>query len=244
MKKALLTISAVLGLFFGTSAQGGPGEDNGLGIRLNVGLPTGTSHYLDNIEARMPFKLKNAVSFGLTLDNRWYVWHNNKIGAAIQARWLDIDYINGKAPDLDKIWSSSNWQQENEISFDISSIEGGFLGVGPMFTFYLNNDMAIDAYYNILPAFTYSKVKYSGTSRDLIKKKTYDIEEVEETYKGISVTHHIGAAFRYKIFQAGVEYRIGKFKMDRDEEMDEEDMYLPHMSESKNSFRINLGVKF
>ena len=41
MKKSLLALATVLGFAFNASAQGGPGEDNGLGLRLNVGIPMG-----------------------------------------------------------------------------------------------------------------------------------------------------------------------------------------------------------
>ncbi len=233
MKKALLAIAAVFGLSPNASAQKA-GEDNGFGIRLNVGFQGGTSY----LNADAPFFGKmsepyniDGTSFGLTLDNRWYVWHNDKMGAAIQARWFDVNYLNGTLG-----YDLGFFDIDSDI--DIMSINGGLLGVGPMFTWYLNDDMAIDAYYNIMPAVAYSQIKSTEEKYSSVFG-TYDEVESEENYLGFGISHHIGAAFRWKVLQAGLEYRFGKIK-----DMEEVDTSSLSMDQALNSFRINLGVKF
>ncbi len=226
MKKSLLALATVLGFAFNASAQGGPGEDNGLGLRLNVGIPMGNYGinqyvpFFGDMEYDYPV---SGVSFGLTLDNRWYVWHNDKFGAAIQARWLDANFMTGElGVDIPFV--------ENETLAELTNIEGGLLGAGPMFTWYLNDDMAIDAYYNFMPSVVYSMMKDPDAEDD--------DEGSESNMLGFGLAHHIGAAFRYKIFQAGLEYRIGKF------EIEDVDLSSNKMDASMNSFRINLGFKF
>lgn len=226
MKKTFFALATLLGLISNATAAT-PGEDNGLGIRLNVGFPGGdysqkvTDYHGPKTITFDAFQPVNGVSFGLSLDNRWYVWHNNKLGAAIQARWLDANIMFGEL---------ANHKPFNDTKYaDLTNIEGGILGVGPMFTFYLNNDMAIDAYYNIMPTYVYSMQTEDPDG---------EIFTQEFKYQGFGVTHHIGAAFRWKVLQAGLEYRIGTIGM---EDVDNE---RHEMDASMNSFRVNLGVKF
>lgn len=225
MKKTFLALATLLGLISNATAAT-PGEDNGLGIRLNVGISGGdySQEYTDDhySPAMTPEALYpvSGTSFGLILDNRWYVWHNNKLGAAIQARWLDANIMLGEL---------ANFKPYNDTKYvDMTNIEGGILGVGPMFTFYLNNDMAIDAYYNIMPTYIHSSMQMD---------ERYEFVQ-EYKFHGFGVTHHIGAAFRWKVLQAGLEYRIGTIGMEESEYEGFE------MDASMNSFRVNLGVKF
>ena len=226
-----------MGLSLNASAQKA-GEDNGFGIRLNVGFQGGTSY----LSADAPFFGKmsepyniDGTSFGLTLDNRWYVWHNDKMGAAIQARWFDANYFSGE---LNYDLGPFNMFDLGP-SIDYKQIDGGVLGVGPMFTWYLNDNMAIDAYYNIMPTVAYAQVSTVEDIENAWGMPTGETEETESNYWGAGISHHIGAAFRYKIFQAGLEYRFGKIK-----DMDEFDLDTESMDCSLNRFKINLGFKF
>lgn len=237
MKKALLAIAAVLGLSLNASAQKA-GEDNGFGLRLNVGFGGGTVTAItedEDFDFSGSFDV-DGVSFGLTLDNRWYVWHNDKMGAAIQARWFDANYLSGE---LNYDLGPFDMFDLGGPSIDYKQIDGGVLGVGPMFTWYLNNDMAIDAYYNIMPTVAYAQVT---TEEDVVNAwgmPTGETEETESNYWGAGISHHIGAAFRYKVFQAGLEFRFGKIK-----DMEEFDLDTESMDCSLNRFKINLGFKF
>ena len=222
MKKSLLALATVLGFAFNASAQGGPGEDNGLGLRLNFGFPAGTTTLSEN--GWPEYYTVDGVQFGLSLDNRWYVWHNDKVGIAVQGRWLDANFLSGELGFDVPFFGSVG------PTIDLTEISGGILGVGPLFTWYLNDDMAIDAYYNVMPAVNYSKITMNGE---------YDDKETENNFWGIGVTHHVGAAFRWKVLQAGLEYRIGKING-----MEEFDFDNLEMDASMNSFRLNLGVKF
>jgi len=241
MKKYLLAIATVLGLACNASAQGGPGEDNGLGLRLSIGFPGGNSCTYKNDFPGTSFSV-DGVAFGLSLDNRWYVYHNDKFGIAVQGRWLDVNYVSGKLG-----YDTGLFGLEVESEDEATQVTGGVLGVGPVFTWYLNDDMAIDAYYNIMPAVNYTQLKMYDVDGEYAwndKTQTFEYFETTESegennFWGIGVTHHIGAAFRWKVLQAGLEYRFGTIKG-----MSEFDFDNLEMDGAMNMFKINLGVKF
>jgi hypothetical protein len=89
------------------------------------------------------------------------------------------------------------------------------LRVGPQFSYALNDMMAIDAFYQI---------GYNAT---------IEIIEDDDLYVYSGLTHEVGAAFRYKVFSAGLGYRFGSLYSPDWEE------YLP-----SNYLRIQLGFKF
>ncbi len=204
MKKFFLALATFAGLSLNAFAQAEPGNDNGFGLKLQVGIAGGS--FSKEIAGQKVEMDHSGIGYGLELDNRWYVWHNDKMGAAINARWLDFEYTPG----------TTSYKGLEE---DVNSVEAGILGVGPMFTYYLGNNMAVDAYYNIVPS-------VSAAIGD------------DVTYLGFGLAHHAGAAFRYKVFQAGCEYRFGKFEV---ADVDDDDFT---MDAPLNNLRIFLGFKF
>lgn len=211
-----MAIVAALGLAFNLSAKN---EDNGFGLKLNVGIAGGAytkeytvSGYGISYSSSVDMD-RSGIGGGLALDNRWYIKPQPKWGIAVDARWLDFQYSACSLDDDDNV--------------DINSIEAGILGVGPLFTYYLNDDMAIDAYYNIVPT-----LAVAASSSD-------DDNSDDMTYLGFGVAHHVGAAFRYKVFQGGVEYRLGKINVENTDDDWDDDMDAP-----MNQFRIFVGFKF
>lgn len=228
MRKVLMALVAMLGLTFNMSAQNS-GEDNGFGLKLHIGIPssdygcpesTSTSLYSTKYTT-------SAAMFGLDLDNRWYVWHNNHFGVAVDAHWLDLSIGAGEYEAKTTYKISSYDLAEKKYTADLISFEAGFLGVGPMFTYYIGHDMAVDGYYKIVPTYLFAI--------------TEDPEDEDDSlfYGGFTFTHNVGAAFRWKFLQAGLEYRLGNVEM---EEFDSDDDF--EYDSKANSLRIFFGFKF
>lgn len=221
MKKLLIAIAACLGLTFSLSAKN---EDNGFGLKFNFGIAGGsyskTYPMFGTWEAE-----RSGTGGGLTLDSRWYIKPQPKWGIAVNARWLDIQYMSTTV-DAKGMTFSGFYKLIPEQ--DINCAEFGLLGVGPLFSFYPGHNMAIDAYYNIVPTI-------AGAMPDA------DDDDDDITYAGFGVAHHVGAAFRIRKFQVGAEYRFGTINVDNSEDdaSADDDMDAP-----MNQFRIFLGFKF
>ena len=117
---------------------------------------------------------------GLQLGNRWYVYRENQVGVAIMANWIDFSITSG-----------------SEDDFTTAAMNTSFLEFGPMGTFSLGNDMALDAYYNLCPTMLITGGVSDGD------------DETTLAYGGFGFTHALGAAFRYKVFNLGLEYAMG-----------------------------------
>lgn len=197
MKKAFFAIATLLSMALGASAQN-PGEDNGFGLKLQVGIP-GNNYGCPENHSETGYSCKYEYSgamFGLGLENRWYVWHNDKMGVAVHARWMDILLGGGEVTAKTSIIGEKVFSE----TVDVMNVELGLLGVGPMYTFYFGHDMAVDGYYNIVP--TYMLAVYeAGTDDDI-------------HMGGFGFTHNIGAAFRWKFLQAGLEYKLGEIELE------------------------------
>ena len=247
------------------------GEDNGFGLKLSVGFPRGTysqttSFNLLGVQSSTTSEYEqDATSFGLTLENRLYVCPQEKWGVAVHARWIDMNYAAGdmkvKSLSTSASYGETSASEDLDLSgdytMDMKNAEIGFLGVGPMFTYYLGNDMAIDVFYNLVPTFMYSNLKpkeasIAGFDVDLTGDDDiwdWDWDEDDDTssssdddseknYIGVGITHNIGAAFRYKFLQAGVEYRLGKMEI---AEVDDDADTFDYKT---NCFKIFVGFKF
>ena len=95
------------------------------------------------------------------------------------------------------------------------------------------------------------KEAFSSTTPEEFNEAMKDA--LEDTSWGFGFSHFIGAAFRYKVFQAGVEYNIATLKSvdwfdDSDNDANEYvENYINTMTDTKtkfNNFRIFLGFKF
>lgn len=172
----------------------------------------------------------NKPLFGASIDNRWYVANPGDFGIAIDARWLDVAV--GK----------SKWEKEGVEYLNSTNVQVGLLMPGVIGTFYLGNEMAIDAFYNIGPSVAISAVESS------VDNAIYDA--LDDTKWGFGFSHFLGAAFRFKVFQAGVEYNFAHLKSVDwfdDEEEDSLNNAVNSLAETKTKFdnlRIFLGFKF
>ena len=203
------------------SAQN-PGEDNGFGLKLHVAIPG--SEYGCNDNSSAVTNEYSGTLFGIDLDNRWYVWHNDMFGVAVNAHWMDFSFGSGEIESKSKAKILGKDLYSGET--DVTNMELGLLGVGPMFTFYIGHDMAVDGYYNIVPTSMFMMVDSA------------DDDDDDPFYWGVGLTHDVGAAFRWKFLQAGVEYRLGKI------ELEDSDIDNSEFDANANSLRLFMGFKF
>jgi hypothetical protein len=116
--------------------------------------------------------------------------------------------------------------------FGRAAIDFTFLELGPVGTIVVADGMAIDAYYNLRPTVMSSALVSTLVTGD----ETF-------AYAGFGFSHAIGAAFRVRAFNVGVEYVAGginsKGTYTGDMNLDLEDAKI-----QTNSLRIMIGLKF
>jgi hypothetical protein len=236
MKKLFLLAAT---LFSMTAFAQEQGEDNGFGLKIHAGI-CGSSYGAQKVEAtilgvsnesdwKKDENRSNKPLFGASMDNRWYVANPGNFGIAIDARWLDIAI--GK----------SKWEKDGKEYLNSTNVQVGFSMPGVVGTFYMDNDMAIDAFYNLGPTLAVS------STESTLDNAVYDA--MEDTKWGFGFSHFLGAAFRYKVFQVGAEYNFAHLKSVTWFEDDEDPVNntVNSISETKTKFdnlRIFLGFKF
>jgi hypothetical protein len=219
MKKIRLLIAIALLMCAGltTYAQKDRTLTNGFSVNLVLGVPSAAYGVEDADDIDDEFKL--GALFGVQIGNRWYFNPSETSGFGLMVNWFDFT-LSAKGGSE----GSTDW---GRAVMDIS-----FLEVGPVGTFALSDEMAIDAYYNLRPTVLSSAVVIESSFGD----ETYG-------YAGFGISHAFGAAFRYKVFNVGVEYVVGGINAagtySGDYNVDLEDQKI-----KANSFRIMLGVKF
>ena len=237
MKKLFFLISAAL-LSFNMFA-GEQGDDNGFEIKLFAGFSSDKYGTVENIIDRYGYNVKfdtpeypglhKTPEMGITLCNRWYLANPGKFGVGIHARWLDLAYAH-------KDWNIIEYKKGIYGATEKNDfLKIGVGGPGIIGTFYLNDKMAIDAYYNIVPTMTTVFDNYTYDSDYQAYMGSNFVEYKNSTKFLFRFFHYFGAAFRYKKFQTGLEYNIGKT---------EEIINTNYMKYNMNNLRLFLGIKF
>lgn len=251
MKKLFLLAAA---LFSMTAFAQEQGDDNGFGLKLNVGFVSSAKfgQRIDEDTRKVIVndyeKRTNTPMFGLAMDSRWYVANPGKFGIAVDARWLDVSFGFSKCyyEDPAKIL------KEDLLLLKGTTVKADLLMPGVVGTYYLGNDMAADVFYNIGTSLAFQNFKYADDDvqkayEDIAKFLRHDIDDVDAE---LGISQYLGAAFRYKVLQAGFEYNFAKlkamdwFEEDDDETWDEKwyDNIVTHRR--RNNFRIFVGFKF
>ncbi len=250
MKRLFLLVSAALlslNMFAGEQ-----GDDNGFEIKLFAGFASaekyGTKELKTNIyghevkgqEIILP-GLHKTPTLGMALGSRWYVANPGSFGIGIQARWIDFSFTH-------KEWDMYEYKKGVYGAKETNNfVNVGVFGPGVVGTFYLNDKMAVDAYYNFVPTLMITKDKFEYESDFLTYKGSGFTEKEDEANFGLGISHFFGAAFRYSVFQVGVEYNIAKLKgMDWGSD-DEGESTLEDLTVTKynmNNFRVFVGFKF
>jgi len=186
---------------------------NGFSINAVIGLAS-ESFGLDNIES-MNSEVQVKMLYGIQLGNRWYFNPTEQYGIGLMVNWIDFA-IGAKSTTI------------NNSEFGIAAIDFTFLEVGPVGTYAISEDMAIDGYYNLRPTvFGYAIV-----------------DEDEDSYvaAGAGFSHTLGAAFRYNKLNVGIEYVLGGINVSQEES---DGINIPNNEKmSVNNFRIVFGFKF
>lgn len=233
MKKFFIILAAFVGL--NSAYAQTPGDDNGFGVRVGFEFPADGYGFPEeagsmfNRDVKMP---STNVAFGLAIDSRWYVWSNDMFGVAINARWADVSYGKGER------------NKENALldyEYELSTVALDFCSPGLMFTYYPKSKMAVDVYYNLLPSMMFSvhDVDIEGVGVNVV--------DSENRYRAAGLSHAFGAAFRYGILNAGLEYKVGNlgiYSSKLEEELGMYDWENEDYSLKANKFRIFVGMKF
>jgi hypothetical protein len=210
----LLSIVLVAGVTTNLFAQKDRKLTNGFSINLNVGIPSDqygiSSHeYVDG-------KYQLGSIWGLQLGNRWYFSPKEKYGFGLMVNWVDIT-----------AGVKSGTESGNDWARSVADVS--FFEIGPVGTYVLTKDIALDAYYNLRPT------GFASIMSD---------EDETIIYAGFGFTHAIGAAFRYKALNIGLEYVMGGIISDGTYSGSYEDEDLGSQKNIANNFRIMIGAKF
>lgn len=179
---------------------------NGFSIKFNFGFPS--SQFLNvsiddqDIDSNLDFN----TTLGFQIGNQWYVYRSEKFGIALNVNWLDISF--GEAEEI-LVGSSTT---EKIYFIDLSLLE-----FGPLVSYALNDDMGIDAFYNLKP-------------------NTIWFGNDTNTEAAFGITSSIGTAFRYKVFYVGLESNFGTATV--------QDLDVDNVKVKTNQTRLSLGFKF
>lgn len=173
---------------------------NGFSLQLNLGsASSGFGNPGDELEG-----LDYGILYGLQIGNRWYFSPTETWGVGLMINWFDFTSSRGS---------------DEVVSLDASLIE-----LGPIGTYVINQDMAIDGYYNLRPTFL-MVADFDGFG-----------------FGGFGVTHTLGVAYRWKVISVGIEKVFGGVNSVY---IDEDDVYGDISYKLKNnSTRFVLGFKF
>lgn len=216
--KRILTVLAVIGALTASTqlkAQDDHATKNGFSINVELGIP---SKEYGAVNASDGFEY--GLNYGLQVGNRWYLKRFDKGGVALMANWFSYSMAR-------KSEGSGIYQLE------AATVEMTFVELGAMYSHPLNDDMAIDGYYNLEPT--------------LIASAMVDNNDNGIALAGFGFGHAFGAAFRYKVLNIGLEYHLGSINGSYSGLGDISDNDLTGFGDDKVStshIKILVGVKF
>lgn len=158
--------------------------------------------------------------WGIQLGNRWYIAPTETFGVGIMANWIDFSLAakGGAVGTID--WARA--------VMDITLLEAGPIG-----TYAINDDIAIDGYYNFRPTILTSALVTTSTGQG---DETY-------AYAGFGLSHTLGAAFRWKVLNVGIEYVAGGINS-VGTYSGPNSVTLQDQKIKSNNVRLLVGVKF
>ena len=179
-----------------------------------IGFPSASFGVEDGDEVADEYQL--GVLWGIEWGNRWYFSPTETMGFGLMINWADISY-------------STKTGTENGLEWSKAVIDMTFMEIGPIGTYALSNNMAIDGYYNLRPT-----LLMSGA---VVSDETF-------AYAGFGFSHAIGTAFRYNVFNVGLEYVFGGINSVGTYSGSLGGIDLDEKKNKTNSLRIMLGFKF
>jgi hypothetical protein len=194
---------------------------NGSSINLVIGFPAST--YGLTSDSNVDPKYQLGSIWGIQWGNRWYFSPKEKFGFGLMANWVDLSIGVKTGTEYGSDWARS-------------VVDFSFLETGPIGTYVLTKDIALDAYYNLRPTAFASVIGYTNSS-----STSFD-ETI--SYVGFGFTHALGTAFRYKALNVGLEYVMGSINSDGTRTGSSNDETLESQKNVVNNFRIMIGAKF
>lgn len=158
--------------------------------------------------------------YGLQVGNRWYINPQEKWGIAVDVRWVDFGI------GIRSISENVFGEEMGRAVFDV-----GLLRFGPLGTYKIKENMAVDGYFNLRPTLV---------SQAIVNDAGDGIAGA-----GFGLTHAAGAAFRINMLSVGFEYVMGSVGVDMADTDDSSIIY----NEDDNklvmrNFKIVVGIKF
>ena len=221
MKKNLffLAITIFVCVTINSFAQKNRTLSNGFSANLITGFPSSTYGFASDAKNVDQYKLGGI--WGLELGDRWYFKPKERYGFGLLVKWIDLSGVYKKGTT-----NGENWERE---VVDIT-----FLSFGPIGTYAINDNVALDAYYNLRPT--------GFGSRLILKSPSGSSGDETYYYYGFGISNALGVAFRYKALNIGLEYVFGSIKSDGTYS-GPNDLKLESQKIVNNNFRILLGVK-
>lgn len=209
MKKFCLFLTVIL--FWGSTGTSAAQEirtlSHGFSINLVIGIPSTSYAYAKAINVNDDNRF--LFTSGLQIGNRWYFGYSRVFKMGLMVNWFDFTTGYRKNNDLTRI-----------------AIDASLFEFGPIGSFGLSDDIALDLYYNLRPtAFAHFW--------------TYPAED-PEGYLGGGFSHAAGTAFRWRALNVGLEYVLGSINC---EYLDSEAGYADQKLRL-NSLRLMIGAKF
>ena len=192
--------------------------EDGFSIKFSIGFPS--PEYSLSGEIPLPDELRIKTTYGLEIGSQWYLLRKDRFGLGLDINWLDAVY--GRAKMNDPFVGITNYM----------TLEGSFLEFGPVVTFALSDNFAIEGYYNLRP--TYFVGYYYENSDDYILVGDF------------SFLHGLGFGARLKFLYIGYEYTFGTADGSLSgggEYEDIADLYFNQKMDGANS-KLILGFQF
>ncbi|TAH26607.1 MAG: hypothetical protein EAZ07_03880 [Cytophagales bacterium] len=148
----------------------------------------------------------------LEIGNQWYFAKTDKYGIGLKVSWFQFGYGSKSEDLLGKTLRTYN-------------IDLRFIKVAPMFSYAINDDMALDAYVDLSPTVIIQGNELIGSI-------------------GAGLLFVPGARFRYKKFAFGFDTSIGSMNTASTFVDDDTDFEIPDYKASYFIPRIYVGFKF
>lgn len=231
MKKILLLAASLFTM--GAAIAGGDQTGAFTGIQKGKDITQG-GFYLHLGLAAPSFKPVDSdvrISMGiqpsLELGNNFMFYKTDAFGVGMNVSWLTFGF-----------GSRTKEYEEFGGEYKVSSVYLSFLKLGPMATYALNDDMAVDAFLDFSPTV------YFGT----VTQPSVDVFADEDFSNGFimsGIALSPGVKFRYKKLCVGFEAQFGKLSyVDTDAVDDADDVESSDFKASYFSPRLMLGFKF
>ena len=220
MKKAALLFVLIIAIsaFANVSAQDTkPTPKNrtlskGFSIKIEYGIPSAS--YGTDIPVASDWKY--GITVGLQIGNQWYFNPGEKLGFGLMVNWFDCSF------------AAKSVEDATRATIDLSVME-----LGPIATYALSNEMAIDAYYNLRPTMVQNFSRWTSSWGG-------HTGEYSDTRSGYGFTNALGAGFRWRALSIGMEYEFGSVSESDGSLWSNENTPIMKV----NGFRILFGAKF